>query len=161
MLPNHHERAVQLSILDRLIDEEPDNRSEVPITREKSLTMFRRSVKRDLEWLLNTTRIADPTPEPLVELQDSMWIYGFPDLTSITLQNNSDEQRLLRNLETAIQKFEPRLTRVRVSTTDKITKSAQSIQFHIDAMLMIDPMPERIAFDTVLDIGKSSYRVKD
>lgn len=161
MLPNHQERAVQLSLLDRLIDEEPDTRSEVPVTRERSLALFRRSVKRDLESLLNTTRIAEPVPENLVELQDSLWMYGFPDLTSVTLLNTSDEQRMMRSLEFAIQKFEPRLTRVRVSTSDKITKSAQSIQFHIDAMLMIDPAPERIAFDTVLDIGKSSYRVKD
>jgi hypothetical protein len=31
----------------------------------------------------------------------------------------------------------------------------------VEAMLMIDPAPERIAFDTVLEITKGSYSVKE
>ena len=129
------DRAVQLSILDRLTDDEPASRAEAPITREKSLRMMRAAVKRDLEALLNTIRIADKVPEAYTELRDSLWFYG--------------------------QLFEPRLARVRVTSYDRVVKSRQVVEFHLEAMLMIEPAPERIAFDTVLEIGKGSYRVKD
>jgi type VI secretion system protein ImpF len=123
--------------------------------------MMRAAVKRDLEALLNTIRIADKVPEAYTELRDSLWLYGLPDINSISLQNAQDEDRLLRGLERAIQLFEPRLARVRVTSYDRVVKSRQVVEFHLEAMLMIEPAPERIAFDTVLEIGKGSYRVKD
>ena len=161
MPPNDHERAVQLSILDRLIDEEPENRNEPPITRERSLRMFRSAVKRDLEALLNTTRTIERPGEAYSELQTSLWMYGFPDINSISLQNAQDEQRMLSDLERAIQRFEPRLSRVRVTSYNRINKLQQRVEFHVEAMLMIQPAPERIALDTVLEIGKGSYRVEN
>jgi len=94
-------------------------------------------------------------------LRDSLWLYGLPDINSISLQNQQDEERLLRGLERAIQQFEPRLSRVRVTSYDRILKSRQIVEFHVEAMLMIEPAPERIAFDTILEIGKGSYRVKE
>jgi len=161
MPPNDSGRAVQLSILDRLTDDEPAVRTEAPITREKSLRMMRVAVQRDLEALLNTIRIAEKVPETYTELRDSLWLYGLPDINSISLQNQQDEERLLRSLERAIQQFEPRLSRVRVTSYDRILKSRQVVEFHVEAMLMIEPAPERIAFDTILEIGKGSYRVKE
>ena len=161
MSSNDQERAVQLSLLDRLTDEEPYNRQEAPLSREKSLRMLRSGVKRDLESLLNTVRTADKAPEAYSEVQDSLWEYGFPDISSMSLQNAQDEQRLLRGLERAIRKFEPRLDRVRVTAYEGFAKSKQKIEFHVEAMLMIEPVPERIAFDTILEIGKGYYRVKE
>ena len=161
MPPNDSGRAVQLSILDRLTDDEPGVRTEAPITREKSVRMMRAAVQRDLEALLNTIRIAEAVPETCAELRDSLWLYGLPDINSISLQNQQDEERLLRGLERAIQQFEPRLSRVRVTSYDRILKSRQIVEFHVEAMLMIEPAPERIAFDTILEIGKGSYRVKE
>ena len=161
MPSNDSGRAVQLSILDRLTDDEPAVRTEAPITREKSLRMMRVAVQRDLEALLNTIRIAGKAPETYTELRDSLWLYGLPDINSISLQNQQDEERLLRSLERAIQQFEPRLSRVRVTSYDRILKSRQVVEFHVEAMLMIEPAPERIAFDTILEIGKGSYRVKE
>ena len=161
MPPNDSGRAVQLSILDRLTDDEPGVRTEAPITREKSVRMMRAAVQRDLEALLNTIRIAEAVPETYTELRDSLRLYGLPDINSISLQNQQDEERLLRGLERAIQQFEPRLSRVRVTSYDRILKSLQIVEFHVEAMLMIEPAPERIAFDTILEIGKGSYRVKE
>ena len=63
------ERAVQLGLLDRLLDFEPDTRSEAPITRAESLRRFRAAVKRDLEALLNTVRISFEIPESSPELK--------------------------------------------------------------------------------------------
>jgi type VI secretion system protein ImpF len=56
-------KNIQQGILDRLIDLEPLNRQEAPMTRAESLRQLRAAVKRDLEWLLNTTRMPIEVPE--------------------------------------------------------------------------------------------------
>jgi type VI secretion system protein ImpF len=161
MAEKKFERSVQQSLLDRLIDLEPDNRFEAPISRAESLRRFRLSVKRDLEWLLNTTRMPIEIPETCVEIPKSLFCFGLPDVSNISLQSISDEQRLLRSLECAIEMFEPRLSRARVTNKDPETSNQQAITFHVEAILMVDPAPERIAFDTVLEIAKGGYSVKE
>lgn len=161
MAEKKFERSVQQSLLDRLIDLEPDNRFEAPISRAESLRRFRLSVKRDLEWLLNTTRMPIEIPETCVEIPKSLFCFGLPDVSNISLQSISDEQRLLRSLECAIEMFEPRLSRARVTNKDPEASSQQAITFHVEAILMVDPAPERIAFDTVLEIAKGGYSVKE
>lgn len=154
-------KNVQQGLLDRLIDLDPLNRQEAPMTRPESLRQFRMAVKRDLEWLLNTTRMPIEVPESCAEAEKSVLFYGLPDIASISLQNPGDEQRLLRSLEEVIETFEPRLARARVTSRDPYRSTQQSITFHVEAMLMIDPAPERIAFDTVLEISKGAYSVKE
>lgn len=161
MADKKFERNVQQSLLDRLMDFEPENRFEAPISRAESLRRFRLSVKRDLEWLLNTTRMPIEIPETCVEIPKSLFCFGLPDVSNISLQSISDEQRLLRSLECAIELFEPRLSRARVTNKDPETDNQQAITFHVEAILMVDPAPERIAFDTVLEIAKGGYSVKE
>jgi type VI secretion system protein ImpF len=155
------ERSVQPGLLDRLIDLEPENRAEAPISRSESLRRLRSAVKRDLEYLLNTTRMPLEIPEGCPECARSILTYGLPDISGMSLQSAADEQRLLKGLETAIEFFEPRLSRVRVTNADVSDVIKQSLTFHVEALLMIDPAPERIAFDTVLDITKGAYSVKE
>jgi type VI secretion system protein ImpF len=154
-------KNIQQGLLDRLIDTEPQNRVEAPMTRAESLRQFRLSVKRDLEWLLNTTRMPLEVPESCDQVNRSVLFFGLPDIASISLQNAGDEQRLLRSLEAAIGMFEPRLARARVTSREPYTSTRQAVTFHVEAMLLIDPAPERISFDTVLEITKGAYSVKE
>jgi type VI secretion system protein ImpF len=154
-------KNIQLSVFDRLIDLDPLNRLEAPMTRAESLRQLRAAVKRDLEWLLNTTRMPIEVPEFCDEVHKSVLFFGLPDIASISIQEAGEQQRLLRSLESAIELFEPRLARARVTTTDRYRAAQQSITFHVEATLMIDPAPERIAFDTVLEITKGAYSVKE
>lgn len=160
-MPPEVERTVQLSILDRLTDEQPDVKSDPYLSRSESLRRFRRSIKRDLEFLLNSVRNADPIPESYKELRKSLFLYGLPDLNGVALENQQDEARLVRALEDAISRFEPRLSRVHVTTYERLTKKKSSLLFHVEALLMIDPAPEPISFDTVLEVSKASYSVKE
>jgi type VI secretion system protein ImpF len=155
------EQTIQQGLLDRLIDLDPLNRSEPPLTRAESLRQFRFAVKRDLEWLLNTTRVPMEIPESYAEAERSVLCYGLPDISTITLNNPSDEQRLLRALESAIETFEPRMARPKVTSKDLFKKSKQAVTFHVEAILLVEPAPERIAFDTVLEISKGAYSVKE
>lgn len=160
-MPPEVERTVQLSILDRLTDEQPDVRTDPYLSRSESLRRFRRSIKRDLEFLLNSVRNAEPVPESYKELRKSLYLYGLPDLNSIALENQQDESRLVRSLEDAISRFEPRLSRVHVIAYERLTKKKSALLFRVEALLMIDPAPEPISFDTVLEVSKASYSVKE
>jgi type VI secretion system protein ImpF len=156
-----YQRIVQQGLFDRLIDLEPTVRSEAPMSRAESLRLFRLSVKRDLEWLLNSSRAPLELPEAYSELQKSLLTYGLPDISNVAIQNSGDEKKLLRSLEQAIELFEPRLARARVTSRTAPSKRRQSITFHVEAILMIDPAPERIAFDTVLEISRGAYSVTE
>ena len=50
---------VTQSVLDRLIDREPLNSGDGSITRAQSVRLLKASLRRDLEGLLNTRRIAE------------------------------------------------------------------------------------------------------
>ncbi|HEX4771852.1 MAG TPA: type VI secretion system baseplate subunit TssE [Bryobacteraceae bacterium] len=156
-----YDKLVQPGLLDRLIDENPDIRAEAPITRAESLRRFRASIKRDLEWLLNTIQSGDSYPAAYREIRKSILTYGLPDVSGFSLQNKADEFRLLRTIEEVIENFEPRLKRIRVTNPSEVSSTQQAIVFHVDALLMMDPAPERIAFDTVLEVGKGAYTVKE
>ena len=160
MGPPDYERTVQLSLLDRLIDLDPARRSEAPLTRAESLRRLRTSVRRDIEWLLNTVRTGY-VPEACHELRKSVYAYGLPDISSMSLESSQDGERLLRSLEASISQFEPRLRNVRVTCDEKISRKRMAIDFHVEALLMIDPAPERISFDTVFEVARGVYKVKE
>ena len=79
------EGPVTLSVLDRLIDEEPKSSVEGPMTRAESLRRLKSAVRRDLEWLLNAREPVQPPPEGAAQLEKSMYCFGLPDLCSMNL----------------------------------------------------------------------------
>ncbi len=101
--------AVTPSILDRLIDLDPRSPADPPASRTQSVRQLKASLRRDLEWLLNTRRNPDEVPETYEELFRSLYNYGLPDVTALSLNSPRDRQRLLRTIEVAIAIFEPRL----------------------------------------------------
>src|ERR1700677_3279602 len=108
------ETTITVSVLDRLIDMEPDNRMENPLSRAQSVRLLKSAVRRDLEWLLNSRRICDPPDEGLKELNRSTYTYGLPDLSSLTMAASGDRNKLVRQILSTINLFEPRLANVRL-----------------------------------------------
>jgi type VI secretion system protein ImpF len=144
------------SLLDRLIDDSP----EVLGNGLENLRGVERTVVRDLEDLLNTRREAlkDP-PQEFAELNKSLLVYGLPDVTAYNLLDLNDCNRLRRTLETVISTFEPRLQRVRVSMTAP-GRNDGALHFRIEALLRLEPAPEPVAFDTVLQLDTQKYSVR-
>jgi type VI secretion system protein ImpF len=68
-------------------------------------------------------------------------------------------QRLRRQVEDAIALFEPRLTDVRVSVAESEDAERRQLRFIVEAMLRMDPNPERVLFDTVLDPTRGEFQV--
>ena len=153
------ETTITISALDRLIDLEPDNRMENPLSRAQSLRVLRAAVRRDLEWLLNSRRIADPPDERLKELNRSAYVYGLPDLSQLTMAVSADQQRLLRSIREAITLFEPRLTNVNVALMKGDDDLKKDVRLRIEAMLRMDPVPEPVSFDTVIELKSGNCRL--
>jgi type VI secretion system protein ImpF len=153
------EPTVTLSVLDRLVDLDPNARSESMPTRSNSMRQLKASLRRDLEWLLNTRRTPEAVGEGPSELNRSLFNYGLPDTTSLGVHSVQDQNRLLWMLETAVTVFEPRITGVRV-TLEPVPGNARILRFQIQGLLRVDPAPERVAFDTVLELTKGEYEVK-
>lgn len=148
----------RLSFLDRIIDPHlpgPGSRDDT------SLRALRSAVLRDLEWLLNTRRIADPAPDDFPELQSSVYHYGLPDVSSMSGDSPGVHRLLGRALQRAIETYEPRLSSVRVSMpAEAAGRGSRRLQFTVEALLEVDPEPQRISFDTVLDVGRGEFEVK-
>jgi type VI secretion system protein ImpF len=150
---------VTLSVLDRLIDNDPKHSAEAPLTRAQSLRALKGALKRDLEWLLNTRRTIDPAPDSARETVRSVYHYGFADISSKSVLSNQDQNDLVREMESVITVFEPRLKRVKVRM-EPLGENSRDLHFVIDGLLNVDPAPEPVRFDTVLEIGKGQYEVR-
>jgi type VI secretion system protein ImpF len=146
------ETTITISVMDRLIDAEPENRMENPLSRAQSVRLLKNSVRRDLEWLLNTRRIADAPDEGLKEINRSAYVYGLPDLSSVSVGSSGDRNRLVRNVLATINTFEPRLANVRLVLVETPDSSKKDVRLRIEAMLRMDPVPEPISFDTVIEL---------
>jgi type VI secretion system protein ImpF len=153
-----NEIRVRPSVLDRLIDYEPEFSREAAASRAKNLRILKQSVRRDLEWLLNT-RSTVGIPAELKEVQTSVVAYGLPDVTTLSAKSPADKAKLRRSVERALEMFEPRLEGI-VVTVDPEPGPGLSLKFRIDGRLKVDPAPEPVTFDTLLQIGSGEFRVK-
>ncbi len=159
MAKRESEGIVTLSVLDRLIDLDPKTSSEAPQSRSQAMRELKASLKRDLEWLLNTRQYAEPLAEGAKELRQSLVDYGLPDICSMHLLSAGDHRRLLRLMETALATYEPRLDNIKV-TLEPVAQNSRMLKFVIDAYLRVDPAPEHVSFDTILELTSGEYQVK-
>jgi type VI secretion system protein ImpF len=159
MNKNDNNTRIIPSVLDRLIDEESDRAIEAPPSRSKGLEDLKQSVKRDLEWLLNTRQDVAGAPADLKEVAHSLATYGLPDFSAFSVKSPADHARMQRILEKAISSFEPRLENV-VVTLVPVRDLEQKLRFRIDARLRVEPAPEPVTFDTVLQAVSNQYTVK-
>lgn len=152
--------TITLSVVDRLIDEEPRSSAEAPLTRAQSVRRLKEGVRRDLEWLLNTRRVAVEPDESLAELNDSVYLYGLPDLSSYSATSSKDQAKLLRAIQAIIKQYEPRLTNVHVEPQEVSSQtSAFSVRLRIEGILLMET-PEHVSFDTLIELKSGACQVK-
>ena len=161
MARNEHDSIVTLPLLDRLTDNEPSNRHDPSMTRAQSVRLLKAALRRDLEWLLNSRRNAIAT-EAYPELAKSVYCFGLPDFAAMSFSNPKERTKLLRVLESTIAVFEPRISAPKVVPLEAASDSAKSrlLRFQIEGLLKMDPAPEQITFDTVLQLTSGEYTVK-
>ena len=119
------------------------------------------SVRRDLEWLLNTRYFYDPGDGVgLEETIKSVAFYGMPDFTGASAKSHIEQTRMTQALEAALKHFEPRFINVKVSL-EPISNLDRLLKFRIEASLDVEPAPEPVVFDTVLQMGSGNFAVKE
>ncbi|MGI8555416.1 MAG: type VI secretion system baseplate subunit TssE [Pyrinomonadaceae bacterium] len=158
MARTDNEIRITPSVLDRLLDFEPNVSSEAPKSRSKSLRDLKIAIRRDLEWLLNTRQFIEEIPANLEETNKSVAVYGLPDFTSASAKSSVEQRRLVKQIETALRLFEPRFLDLKV-TLEPTNSIERVLRFRIDARLDLEPTPEPVSFDTVFQYGSSEFSV--
>jgi type VI secretion system protein ImpF len=154
------EPSIAPSLLDRLLDDKPGVSEAPGSSRTQTVRQLEQSVARDLEALFNTRREAlEEIPADLAETGRSLLTYGLPDFTSFSLLGPEDRTRIRRAVEQTIAAFEPRLDRVRVSL-EPPREHDRTLRFRVDALLRVDPAPEAVTFDAVLQVITQQYVVQ-
>jgi len=148
------------SILDRLVDFEPDSQVEAKSSFGSSIRDLKHSVRRDLEWLLNTRRVVLNLDPNLEEVPRSIAAYGLPDFMGASASTSAEQQNLVAQVRDTLKLFAPQLIDVKVSFSPP-DKFERSIAFRIEAKIDVEPVPEPIVFDTVLQLGSGEFGVKE
>ncbi len=149
------EVLVTQSLIDRLtVSEEP-----WPETRNTSISMYRKSLKRDVEWLLNTRQPLIPELDFYPATAASVLNFGLPDIQSFNGSAGKEHKSLLAAIEKCIRVFEPRILQPRVYLERADTLS-RSLRFRIEGRLQYEDMEEEVKFDTVLELISGEYEVK-
>ena len=148
MSAQKQERAVLPSVLDRLLDDEPENAREAPLTASRVMELLRRSIQRDLENFLNTRRRCDEFSE---RFEATLVGYGIPDLVGTDLTTSKKQKRFLRELEQQIVLHEPRFRSIRLRPQEGASVIDRSLQFRIDAVMEAEPAPESIVLNSSIE----------
>jgi type VI secretion system protein ImpF len=150
---------VKLSVLDRLLDDQPELERDRPLSATEALTVLRRAVRRDLEALLNARRRFAGIPKAFGELNNSSLAFGLPDYTAGAMNEPEARETLRREIERSIRLFEPRLIQVAVFLVPRENELDATLQLRIEALLHADPAPEQISFDTIVNAATAEIEV--
>ena len=160
MARNDPKTGIVPSVFDRLLDSEPGNTRESVTNHFQSFRQLEAAVARDLEALLNTKRESlQELPAEFIEVNRSLITYGLPDFTIYSLDSIDDRNRILSSVEQVIADFEPRLESVRVAI-EPPRQHDHGLRFRIEALLRVDPAPEPVTFDAVLQLNTQEYLVQ-
>jgi type VI secretion system protein ImpF len=108
---------------------------------------------------LNSRQTVIDIPENLEEVNRSLAVYGLPDLVGLDVGNPNEQSRLVKVIENALAIFDPRLTNAKI-TLLPASSVDRTLKFRIEATLDIEPTPEPVVFDTVLQMGTYDFSVK-
>lgn len=151
-------RASQLlpALLDRLTDLAPHERQEAPHARSMSKAEFRRSVLRDLAWLLNTTSAeSEIALDGVPAVRDSVLNFGVQALSGKYLVED-DLLTLESAVAESIRRFEPRILpdtlRVKVISTDSEQATRNHLSMEIRGQLWAEPYPIELLLRSRVDL---------
>ena len=160
------------SLLDRLTDDDPEAEHDPPHLRRPQPADLVAGVVRDVQDLLNTTRSWPPAgrygerAEDILgehgaargdgPLMESILAFGVPDLASRSADDPLAAAEQAEAVRRALERFEPRLERVRVTAVpadpnlpaDRRDGYVAAVRLRIDAVLRMDPLREPLRLTT-------------
>lgn len=139
------------SLLDRLIDLDPDLQRDPPLMQAEQPAGLRAALRRDLEILLNTRCRPETPPSALNQLSDSLVSFGVEDFFATSLVTDMQRQAFAANLQARIARFEPRLENLSVEIVADPVPARRSLRLRIAARYRARPGLPPIVFDTRMD----------
>lgn len=148
--------ALQPALLDRLQDDEPTRATESANSRFITKEALRHMVLRDLEQLLNATRILESKHlEHHPELRGCLLAYGMPPVAG-KIASMIDVKDFERTVESLIRSFEPRIDgnslRVQAETQQGLMHLHNVIGLRISGLLWAQPYPIELMLRTEVDL---------
>lgn len=156
---------LQPALLDRLIDEAPQNKHEAIDQKVISRSRLREIVLRDLTWLFNATGpLHDADERRHAHARRSVLNYGIPCLSGKLVSHVAlfDLEQALRQ---AIVDFEPRILPGTLAVKGTLPADDLShhntLQFEISGQLWSQPYPLELLLKTDLDLETGMVMVQD
>ena len=139
----------EYTLLQRLASASSHGRGRLEPTATEDLDALMESVRRHLGRLLNARHgMSEALPD-----------YGLPALTDLVIGSGDYTQRVLEAIRIAIEKYEPRLRRVKVERVlDEDEK--HTVSFRVEANLVSQTGEHRVCYETLVT-GNGQFQVSD
>lgn len=156
---------LQPALLDRLVDDAPQQPRDAADGRIVSPAQLRRAVLRDLGWLLNATCLLDDAHRRRYPwLAQSVLNFGLPPLAG-QLASRIDVPLMERTLRQVLLSFEPRLVEetltVRALEAASVLETHNIIEFEIRGHLWAQPVPLELLLRTRMDLEAGQIEVRE
>ena len=161
-----HYRALTPSLLDRLLDAEPNREEEAPLTEQAAVRLVKHGLQRDVENLLNSRRSIQSLSASFEELADSLVNYGLSRPHSSDGKRLRSQTSLCQLIADTIRRFEPRLQEVRVFPNLPASSSPRTdgvMKFTIEGLLSVAPLRpnvQEISFQAAYDGFTGTYALE-
>jgi type VI secretion system protein ImpF len=149
--PLEDEAPLRMSILDRLLDDDPEQAVERPLSRRKQIELIKEGLRRDLEMLLNTRRRYLLWPDDLPELTYSLANFGLRDVSFEDVHSEAFRQQFLVIMRDAIDRLEPRVRALEITLAPARDQGDTLIRFRIRGQVQLHQGLEPILFETSLE----------
>ncbi len=163
---------LQPSLIDRLIDNDPQQRKESLDARVLSRQQLRAAVLRDLSWLFNDSRI-EPEPNSVRKEELALWKglefarrsvlnFGMPAFSGVTL-SSMDTSEIERAVAEAIRNFEPRIDpqTLEVSVRTDVSDLQNTLQLVIRGQMWSQPVPLELLLAADVDVESGTTHVRE
>lgn len=153
------------ALLDRLIDEDPMQRSEAESSRAMNRTQYRQAVLRDLRWLFNAVNASSEIDfDGYPDAAKSVINFGLPPLAGQRL-SELDWPLMEEMMREAIRVFEPRVLpesiEVRAIRSTNPLDHHNLLAFEIKGQLWAEPYPLELLLRSQIDLESGTVSVVD
>jgi type VI secretion system protein ImpF len=159
------QERLQPSLLDRLVDLQPQHKVESPESRVMTKQSLRQAVLRDLQWLFNCeAHGAEFESGRYPHTADSVLNFGLPTLSgqfASTVQASAVENGIKR----ALLRFEPRILpktlEVELVAEQSALDTHNRVSLMLRGMLWAQPVPIEFMLRSRIDLEEGRITVED
>jgi len=157
MLENQENKQVQIPLLTRLLDNEPDNIYENKLQTTFDIHSLHENIKTNLENLLNSRSKCLRWPKEYQELNQSLANYGMNDFMHRYFDNQQARLTFCKEVEETIAHFEPRLKTIHVTLLKDEEKIDRVLRIRIEAIIDANKQHNNAVFESSVDVSAQQF----